>query len=179
LGPRRCAFRAFLVRSNETSHSSSLSKPAGTHAGRRRAAGDHLLRGFLVFIVFVALFRPYEYHDRFANPDRTRGSRERGKLGDATIETHRRALFAEFGGCGAGVRRRRLTGRRRNRRSPRRARRPSSGPARVDDVTPAGSRKGWRISLGSIAGLLLGFFCYLPVVAALRGCNAVVYLVRV
>lgn len=29
---------------------------------------------------------------------------------------------------------------------------------------PGGSGKGLRISLGVIAGLLLGFFCYLPAV---------------
>ena len=34
----------------------------------------------------------------------------------------------------------------------------------VDEVTPAGSGRGWRISLGVCAGLLLGFFCYLPAV---------------
>ncbi len=30
---------------------------------------------------------------------------------------------------------------------------------RVDEVTDAGSARGWRISLGVCAGLLLGFFC--------------------
>ncbi|WAM14554.1 hypothetical protein [Rhodococcus sp. JS3073] len=29
---------------------------------------------------------------------------------------------------------------------------------RVDEVTNAGSARGWRISLGVCAGLLLGFF---------------------
>ena len=31
-------------------------------------------------------------------------------------------------------------------------------------MTHAGSARGWRISLGVIVGLLLGFFCYLPAV---------------
>ena len=31
-------------------------------------------------------------------------------------------------------------------------------------VTPAGSGRGWRISLGVTAGLLLGFFAYAPMV---------------
>ena len=34
----------------------------------------------------------------------------------------------------------------------------------VDEETPAESGKGLRISLGVCAGLLLGFFCYLPAV---------------
>ncbi|MFC9840510.1 hypothetical protein ACFVKB_43115 [Rhodococcus sp. NPDC127530] len=34
----------------------------------------------------------------------------------------------------------------------------------MDEGTPAGPGRGWRISLGVCAGLLLGFFCYLPAV---------------
>ncbi|SED98353.1 hypothetical protein SAMN04490239_9488 [Rhodococcus koreensis] len=34
----------------------------------------------------------------------------------------------------------------------------------VDEVTPVGSARGWRISLGVCAGLLVGFFCYVPAV---------------
>ncbi|WP_230990397.1 DUF6308 family protein [Rhodococcus oxybenzonivorans] len=39
-----------------------------------------------------------------------------------------------------------------------------AGP-RADALRPpAGTGRGWRISLGVCAGLLLGFFCYLPTV---------------
>ncbi|WKN61063.1 hypothetical protein R1X32_02825 (plasmid) [Rhodococcus opacus] len=34
----------------------------------------------------------------------------------------------------------------------------------MDEVTPAGSARGWRISLGVCAGLLAGFFWYVPAV---------------
>ncbi|MFC9555977.1 hypothetical protein ACFTWF_34730 [Rhodococcus sp. NPDC056960] len=34
----------------------------------------------------------------------------------------------------------------------------------MDELTSAGSGRGWRISLGVSAGVLLGFFCYLPAV---------------